>query len=109
MKSIPKTKANKRYNPEVHKRYHEKHRERRNREARERRATNRDKSRAEARIHSKNTYARYGPRTPTHNDKARWILNNAIKLGHVQRKACEREYEGTCDGRLEAHHEDYSQ
>jgi hypothetical protein len=40
--------------------------------------------------------------------KARKLVSNAVAAGHIVRGACERESEGTCKGRVELHHDDYS-
>lgn len=39
--------------------------------------------------------------------RAQIAVGNAVRDGRLVKGACERAAEGTCKGRIEAHHEDY--
>jgi hypothetical protein len=51
--------------------------------------------------------AKWAARNPEKR-KAQTAVGNAVRDGKLVRGTCERLHEGTCKGRIEAHHEDYS-
>ncbi len=67
-----------------------------------------ERRREKVREYDRMRYKRDGVRSTPEVRKARQDLRNAVVAGRIIRGPCERETEGTCNGRIEAHHDDYS-